>query len=268
MKKIIFTSIIAVISVLSINNSFAQATIAMDFNRADCNGTMHHLFTNDLDSGNVVILEFFMGGGCASCIAAGHTLESMKTGLLAAHPGKIRAYTSGYSNSMNCATAMSWISSNGFTSTPIDSGAAQVAYYGGFGMPTIVILAGTSHRVIYTDIGFSSSDTTAMKDSINKFFNPASTNVANVNASFGSISLFPNPATNILSIEMQLMESGRLQIQIADITGKTISIVGDENVKVGSFSKTINISNFANGLYMVKATVNGNTSYSKLTIAK
>jgi hypothetical protein len=267
MKKIIFISITALISILSVNNSFAQATTAMDFNRADCNGTMHHLFTNDLDSGNVVILEFFMGGGCAACISAGHTLESMKTGLLAAHPGKIRAYTSGFSNSMSCATISTWVSSNGFTSTPIDSGATPVAYYGGFGMPTIVILAGTTHKVIYTDIGFSSSDTVAMKSKINSFF-AGTLAVTNLPASQNSINIFPNPANDKLNINMLVKEQGELNIQIVDLTGKLLLTVANEKVKEGDFTKTVNISSLSNGLYVVKVTINGNTSSSKLTIAK
>lgn len=268
MKKIFLSSIIVLISALSVNNSFAQATVAMDFNRMDCNGNMHHLFTNDLDSGNVVILEFFMGGGCASCISAGHTLETMKAGLLAAHPGKIRAYASGFQNSMNCSTVSTWVTSNGFTSTPIDSGAAQVAYYGGFGMPTIVILAGTTHKVIYTDIGFSSGDTVGMKDSISKFFNPSSVGINEVNASVGSISISPNPANNSVAIRMHIITGGNLAIQITDITGKLITTVINEYVTLGDFSKNIGISELPGGLYVVRTTLNGQTSFSKLTIAK
>ncbi len=268
MKKILFATIVALNILVSAGNSNAQATVAMDFNRADCNGTMHHLFTNDLDSGNVVILEFFMGGGCAACIAAGHTLEAMKAGLLATHPGKIRAYTSGFQNSMNCSTVSSWVSSNGFTSTPIDSGAAQVAYYGGFGMPTIVILAGSGHKVIYTDIGFSNSDTTAMKDSIAKFFNPGSVGIVNINPAINSVDLFPNPASNSLNIQMGLKESGNLSLQIEDMTGATILKVVNESISIGVFEKTVNISALSSGLYILRATLNGHSSFSRLTIAK
>ena len=269
MKNLFITSIAALSILFTANYSYAQATVAMDFNRADCNGTMHHLFTNDLDSGNVVIHEFFMGGGCLPCITAGQTLEIMKSGLMAAHPGKIRAYVSGYSDGMSCATVIQpWCTSNSITSTPIDSGAALVAYYGGFGMPTIVILAGTTHKVIYTDIGFTASDTIAMKDSINKFFNPGSAGIIENKVLPYSIHIAPNPASNVLNINMQIKDAGNLSMDIMDITGKLTSATVRENVEKGTYSKNINIADLAGGLYIVKVTLNGETSYSKLAIAK
>ncbi len=268
MKKIILSSVIAMASLFSANNSFAQATVAMDFNRADCNGNMHHLFTNDLDSGNVVILEFFMGGGCASCITAGHSLEAMKVGLLAAHPGKIRSYASGFQNSMDCSVVSAWVTSNGFTSTPIDSGAAQVAYYGGFGMPTIVILAGNTHKVIYTGIGFSAGDTVGMKDSISKFFNPGTAAIKESTASVTSVNVSPNPAANAVVLEASILTAGNLTIQLTDITGKLLSTVVNENVVPGAFSKKISTAELPDGLYMVRTVLNGYTSVAKLTVAK
>ncbi len=268
MKKLILSSIVACTAFFTSNTSFGQATVGMDFNRADCNGTMHHLFTNDLDSGNVVILEFFMGGGCVSCITAGQTLEIMKTGLNAAHPGKIRAYVSGYQNSMPCSTVLAWTMANGITSTPIDSGASQVAYYGGFGMPTIVILAGNDHKVIYTDIGFSSSDTVGMKDSISKFFNSSATGITEHTVAAYSLSLSPNPASNVVNLSMQIMDAGELTIDIADFTGKTVMHAVNDQVTKGSFVRAINTTNLANGLYLLRATLNGATSVSKITIAK
>lgn len=268
MKKLFIYSLVSLILIGTSVNSFAQATTAMDFNRADCNGVMHHLFTNDLDSGNVVILEFFMGGGCISCITAGQDLETMKTGLLAAYPGKIRSYASGYTNSMNCSTVFNWVNSNGFTSTPIDSGATQVAYYGGFGMPTIVILAGNDHKVIYTGIGYSASDTVTMKTSVNNFFNPSAVQVAGVNNAITTFNLYPNPTRNTTDLSLQLKENGLMQIYITDVTGKIIYSSSEENASAGHYSKTLNTRELANGLYVVGVTFNGQTSYTKLSIAK
>ena len=270
MKKVFLYSFTALTLASTANHSFAQATVAMDFNRADCNGTMHHLFTNDLDSGNVVILEYFMGGGCTGCITAGHALETMKTGLLAAHPGKIRSYVSGFQNTplyYNCAAVSAWVTTNSMTSTPMDSGAAQVAYYGGFGMPTIVIVAGTTHKVIYTGIGYTTGDTTKMKDSIYKFFNPASAGVSENNA-VSSFGIYPNPAGNTATLKLTAKTEGNLNIQITDIAGKLISAVVNEAVSVGEYSKSINTTGIPNGLYMVRVTLNGHTTYSKLTVAR
>jgi len=262
MKKIITSLAIALTA------GFAQAqTTAMDFNRADCNGFMHHLFTNDLDSGNVVILEFFMGGGCTSCITAGHALESMKASLLAAHPSKIRSYASGFLNTMNCATVSSWVSTNGFTSTPNDSGEAQVAYYGGFGMPTIVILGGTAHSILYTDIGFTNSDTVAMKSIINSFF-AGTLDTKAITSTENMFSVFPNPASDKLHLRLSLKEQANVSVQVMNVAGEVFSVSTFENVPAGTFSKAINTSGLANGLYVARASVNGSTYYSRFSVAR
>ncbi|MBS1561442.1 MAG: hypothetical protein JSS89_07540 [Bacteroidetes bacterium] len=77
MKYFILAFVVAVH--LSTTVSTAHAQTVMNFQRTDCNGTMHDLYA-DLDAGNVVVLEFFMQG-CAPCISSGKQLESMRSTL-------------------------------------------------------------------------------------------------------------------------------------------------------------------------------------------
>ena len=74
---------------LSIVVSKAQTT-ALDFNRIDCNGNSHHLYS-ELDSNNVVILEFIMLA-CNTCNDAGQDLTEMHSKLDIQFPGKVRFY--------------------------------------------------------------------------------------------------------------------------------------------------------------------------------
>ncbi len=115
--------------------SKAQTT-AMDFTKVDCEGRSHHLFS-ELDSGQVVIMEFVMT--CNSCIAAGHAIEAMVMDLQAEFPGRVKWYQIAYTNSYTCATMTGFKNTNGFNSAIFDQGAALVAYYGGFGMPTVAV---------------------------------------------------------------------------------------------------------------------------------
>ena len=165
MKKL---ALLFVITSLFTSQFIAAQTTAMDFNRMDCNGNHHHLFA-ELDSNHVAILEFFMNN-CNSCIVAGNKIKNMKTPLDAEFPNQIHSYSFAYTNSYSCATVADWVSNNGFATVPMDSGATQVAYYGGFGMPTVVVVGGTNDDVLFSTVGLSTSDTTAMASAIRDFF--------------------------------------------------------------------------------------------------
>ncbi|MFZ5552883.1 MAG: T9SS type A sorting domain-containing protein [Bacteroidota bacterium] len=224
-------------------------TNAMNFDIVDCNGNPHNLF-NDLDAGKAVIIEFFMTS-CGSCITAGNTLEDMKANLLAEFPGMIKAYAFGYNNSYSCTTVNNWITTNGFSSIPSDSGATQVAYYGGMGMPTIVILGGgTSHLVLGSPyVGFVTSDTTTMANDIRNFLN--GTNVEE-NISINDLSVFPNPANADMNISFNMKTASDIIIEIVDLTGRVIKTVFNGEVSAGVNTKSFNVTEIAQGNYMVR----------------
>ncbi len=253
---------------LAAHISQAQTT-GMDFNRMDCNGTNRHLFA-DLDSGKVVILEFFMGPNCNSCMVAASEIEGMKTQLLAAHPGKVMTYAMGYQNSYSCATITNWVTSQSLTAIPMDSAATQVAYYGGFSMPTIVVLAGTNHNIIYTanpnNGGYTPGDTSTMSTNIKNFFNP--TGVQNVGSSVSAVNVYPNPAKDVVSLSLNVTEQTDLTVQLVCLSGQVISNIVNEKVKTGVFNTTFSTANIASGIYMIRIVANGNTTFEKLNIVK
>ena len=227
----------------------------------DCNGNMQHLFA-DLDAGNVVILEFFMQS-CGSCITAGTKLEQMKASLLTQYPGKIKSYATGYNNTYTCQSNKNWVTNNGFTSTPMDSGASQVAYYGGFGMPTIVIVGGVDHAVLGSPyIGFSTSDITTMTTDIQNFF--ATTGIE-ANSAFSQFSVFPNPAKDLVNVSFDLNAAGNVVVNLIDLTGKTVSSVSTK-ADAGAFNQSIDTQSLANGLYILNVTANGNSANTKFNI--
>ena len=255
--------------ILTISASFSSAqTTAMNFNRNDCNGVNHNLF-NELDAGNAVILEFFMNS-CSSCITAGQTLENMKATLLAQYPGKIKSYAIGYTNSYNCTLINNWVNTNGFTSTPMDSGAMQVAYYGGFGMPTIVILGGgTAHSVLGNPyVGFADSDTTAMAQDIRNFLN-SFVGVNEVAPFITDMKVFPSPATDFVTASLSINQATSVSINIIDLAGKICAkVLSNEKMQAGLVTKKINTAHLAEGSYFLQITENGKTVSRKFTIVR
>lgn len=260
MTKQIFTLLITLTYFYSANQSFGQST-AMDFNTTDCNGVQRHLFS-DLDAGNAVILEFFMLN-CSSCVTAGNKLEVMKSTLMNEYPGMIKSYAIGFSNSYTCTQISNWASTNGFTSIPMNGGAAQVAYYGGMGMPTIVILGGGANHSVLAGpyIGFTTSDTTSMAANIRSFLD-VSTGNENPIALTTGISIYPNPANDILNIKIEVKKAGNLFIDVIDMLGKQVSLILDEKVNPGNIVKQFTSATLPNGNYVVRVNdINSSQNY-------
>lgn len=245
--------------------SKAQTT-AMNFIRNDCNGNPRHLFA-DLNAGNAVIIEFFMTS-CGSCTTAGQKLESMKSNLLLQYPGKIKSYAIAYNNSYSQSTINNWVTSNGFSAFPMDSGALQVAYYGGMGMPTIVIVAGASHQLLGSPyIGFSTSDTTVMASNIRTFFNTL-TGVNEVISPVSELNLFPNPSSSELNVKFILKESSEVVIDILDLSGRLVVNLAKEKAQAGSNSCFYRTDMLATGSYLIRIRLNAFFSTQKLIIIK
>lgn len=267
MKTKIITLTMALITLCTVQNSKAQMA-AMNFNIMDCNNTGPHNLFNDLNSGQVVIVEYFMTS-CGSCVVAGQKLESMKSNLLAQYPGKIKSYAFGFNNSYSCNTVNNWVTTNGFTSVPSDSGAAQVAYYGGMGMPTIIIAAGAGHTLLGSPyVGFTTSDTTQMAANIRNFLNSQATGVTENIGMISELNVFPNPATSEIKMQFNLNENSNIVIDVLDITGRLVMNFLTEKTQAGTIIKTFNTAALAQGNYIVRIKTNDSVVNHKLSIVR
>lgn len=262
-----FVTLTAALLSLFISGTSSAQTTAMDFNRKDCNGITHSLF-GDLNSGKAVIIEYFMTS-CAPCPAAGQVLEAMKANLLTQYPGKIKSYSIAFNNTYSCSTVLNWVNTYSFTSVPMDSGATQVAYYGGMGMPTIVILGGgTSHSVLGSPyIGFVNSDTTTMANDIRNSLNTLA-GIKENQSSISGVKLFPNPTQSEVKVEFVLKAGGNLKIDVIDITGKVVNNLSNEKVPAGNYSKLFNVQAIPEGNYIIKIATDDVIINQKLTIVK
>ena len=264
MKKTITTTILAVMLLLT--TQIIKAQTVMQLSGMDCNGVSHDLYA-DLDAGKAVLLHFFMPS-CGSCPPPALKIQAMANHINATYPGMVKGYAFPFQNSTTCSYTSTWCSSNGLTLyAPFDSGAAQVAHYGGFGMPTVVLLGGSgaNKRVMYSSLNFVTSDTTKMRDSIMSLLNP--TGIADLPNSVSKINVYPNPASDITTINLELNESSKLLIDVADITGKQVAIIADEKQSTGNLIKQFSTAILPNGNYLVRINVNGKTATQKLSVA-
>jgi hypothetical protein len=247
-----------------INQNMKAQTTAYDFTMNDCNGTMHHLFS-ELDSGNVVVMEFFMLS-CSPCIVAGHALDGMIVPLKNKYGQKVRFYQIGFTNSYTCTQIQSWVSTNGFaTSVSFDSGAVQVAYYGGMGMPTIAVVGGKNHDVLFTSLDFKpTTDTATISKAIHTFFEP--TGILTNELMVTSVSVFPNPASHAVSISLTVEKAGLLNLILTNVQGKKMATLFNESVTPGITNKILQLPDVKNGIYFLQGEIGGQSFTKKITI--
>lgn len=108
----------------------------------------------------------------------------------------------------------------------------------------------------------------ATKEVLQTGFSPASgnaTGIADLPSAVNSFSVFPNPASDIVSINLELKETTNLLIDVADITGKQVAIISEEKQN-GIVTKQFNTALLPNGNYFVRLQVNGKSVTQKLTI--
>ena len=211
MKKILlfaFTGIIA-------STSIAQT--AVNFNVNDCSGSNHDLFT-ELNAGKVVVIAFVMP--CTSCIGPSLSAYTEVQNYASSNPGRVVFYLSDDVGTTTCSTLTTWANSNGMTSPNaiFSNAAVKESDYGTGGMPKIVVLAGPSHNVLYTENG--SLNVTNFDNAINQglvagIFENAKSDL--------QLKLFPNPiSTDKSHLSYTLPEMEDVNIKIYNSVGALV----------------------------------------------
>ncbi len=242
------------------NNPLNAQTVAQDFTMTDCAGNMQHLFA-ELDQEDVVIMEFFMLN-CNSCVVAGNRLNPMYNDLVNQYPGRVHFWQLGYTNSYDCVDLTAWASSHSYNSVVFDSGAAQVAYYGGFGMPTIAVVAGSQHQVLFKRVGFLNNDTTTIGVAARNFLNTV-TALSSVDAGISS-SAFPNPSTGIVRLHPGL--KGTEKFFLYSVTGEKLEVLNPVIEK--DQECTFDLTYLNDGVYVIAVQSSDRTIHHKIVIKK
>jgi Secretion system C-terminal sorting domain len=259
MKKITYLFIVLMFAAM-----ISKAQTPLQISGNDCDGNPHDLYA-ELDAGKAVVVFFFMDN-CGACPPPAQKVQTMMNNITVDYPGMITGYAMPFNNSTTCAATSSWCAAYGHQFAPYDSGAFQVAYYGGFGMPTVVLLGGTgaNKRVMFSTLSFLTSDTTIMRDSILALFN-SSSGTADLPSSVSAFSIYPNPATENVSVNVNLKEPSVIFIDVADISGKQVAIIMNEQ-QSGLLTKQFNVSELPRGNYLIRLRVSGKTVAQKLSV--
>ena len=239
-------------------NLSAQIT-AMPFTGQDCSMIPVNFF-NDLDEGKVIMLHFFMPN-CGSCPGPAQKLEAMALDVMKTYPDMIRAYAFPYSDSYTCNTSTSWVTSSKLSLyAPMTKGADMLAYYGGFGMPTVVCIGGKDHKMLYKTLSFQNNDVTAMRAEILKVLN--TTGVSELPASVSAFSVAPSPASDVVTFNLETKSATNLTLEVLDMTGRRVAVLADETPQ-----PQINVSTWPAGVYLARLTADGSVVTRKFIVA-
>ena len=79
---------------------------------------------------------------------------------------------------------------------------------------------------------------------------------------------YPNPFNPSTTVNIDIPESGLLNVSIYNLKGQLVSTVVNETVYAGSHSFVWNAGGLTSGLYVMSVTYDGNTYNQKVTLVK
>ena len=94
--------------------------------------------------------------------------------------------------------------------------------------------------------------------------NPANGGSANI----GALSIYPNPAGDLISISFDLKNSTPVQVSIYDLSGKLLQQSNETGFSQGSQTIQLNTQTLVRGTYLVKMVAGNEISTAKLIIVK
>jgi chitodextrinase len=141
------------------------------------------------------------------------------------------------------ATAYSWDFGNGVTG----SGAMDTVVYLGNGVYNIVLTA--------TNACGTSADTIAVNVNIGLIDNPLAS----------SLNVYPNPAQYSVNVSFREVGSADVQITLRDAQGRNVINMNDR-MQSGNYSKDLDVSSLARGIYMLEIKSGSLTAHRRISI--
>jgi Secretion system C-terminal sorting domain len=95
-------------------------------------------------------------------------------------------------------------------------------------------------------------------DTIPRHCFDAASDVSVIMGNAYNVNLYPNPVNyGVLTISYQLNDNSYVQFKIIDCMGREVLILNDEHKPPGIYKEQINTDNFARGVYLFIANING-----------
>ena len=243
MRRIKYLLICVLSSVVSV------AQTATDFTTDDCNGVPHHLF-DELDNGDVIVICWVMPcGPCATY--AGYASDAVQS-FATSHPDRVKYYLADDYGNSTCLDINSWaMNYNIATDASFSSSDLDMLDYGQVGMPKVVVLGKNNYKIYYNrnDNYITQSGTEA---AIALALLETTVGVNDYKSAF-SLSVFPNPANDVLNITYSFLQQKSVKFELLNMLGEVVLM--HKTIKgPGNHLTSLTISGLGKGYYFLKAT--------------
>lgn len=99
----------------------------------------------------------------------------------------------------------------------------------------------------------------------NVTLNVLPTGIAESN-NIASFENYPNPFSDYTTISYTITKDAAVKLEVTDLLGNRVAEISNENQALGEHSIRYNAANLNNGIYLMRLTVNGNSSTKKLIL--
>ena len=86
----------------------------------------------------------------------------------------------------------------------------------------------------------------------------------NENSLNNNITIYPNPFSSSFIIKYEIRGNSKVKLELFNTTGEEVAQLFDGNKTLGAYQEEITTEQLADGIYILKLTVDNKTSYQKL----
>ncbi len=258
MKKQILSLLFVAFSIM-----IMAQTNATNFIANDCSGVSHELF-KELEAGKVIVLVWVMP--CGACTGPAITAYNIVKDFQVSNPNKVFYYmVDDYANT-NCQSLGSWCTSNGINqsaySLRFSNSKIKMMDYGSDGMPKIVVVAGSDHKIYYNvnntinPVNFQKAINTALILTATNDQDDKNT----------SLTISPNPVNESTIVTCTLEQSFNVKIEVLNLEGKLLQSVYSGKLPAGENKMDLNVANYNSGIYYIRLSYDDKIKLSKFTV--
>ncbi len=257
MKKVL--AVVCFMVIAFVYRSNAQMT-ATDFTINDCSGVSHHLF-GELDGGKIIVAVFVMP--CSGCMIPAIDAQNVVQSFATSHPGRVEMYLVDDDGLTTCTELNSWRNANGLHIMPTFSDPAFVqTQYGTPGMPKVVVLGGTDHKVY--DNQNNTFDMEQLRNGINAALGIPSS-IRSVTKSNQFFTISPNPATTTAVASINGASDQLAYFSYIDKSGRVVR-TKTAKIKKGLNTLNLDLTGLSQGEYIVRFSVGHETGEARLIV--
>jgi hypothetical protein len=254
--------------IMSLGVYASGQTTATNFIATDCNGTTHNLY-QELDNGKIIVLVWVEP--CSGCISDAKEAMKAATNFATSYPNRVFVYLSDDDGGTPCGQLSSWASANGMS--PLDfnitlfgnaGDSINEANYGGMGMPHVVVMGGTNHK-IYCNILNSANDSAAIRNSIAQALG-IPTSVPSVQNEIEYLSAACNPSASNIHVTYSLTGAGTVYFDIIGANGNIIQHLQESGVNGKNDLNITPDRSLSPGIYYLKMTTRNSSKNIAFTV--